>query len=136
MTGESRHPSASLLQQALIEAEEGSTGEIRVHLSRRPFEPNALKRATRLFDRFGMNRTAQRNAVLLYVNLRKHRFAIVADRGFSQAVEPMVWDRIAAELSDHFRSTHPDRAMAIAIIRIGVQLQKHFPAHLEKGTQS
>jgi uncharacterized membrane protein len=122
--GEERH---SPIVDAIAGSEEGTTGEIRVHLSRRIIERDPFARAARLFRRYGISRTAQRNGVLIYVNLRRHRFALVGDEGFHAAVGQPFWEKLARELSENLRATHPERAIAIAVIRVGQRLNKHFP---------
>jgi uncharacterized membrane protein len=121
---------SSPIVQALAKAEAGTTGEIRVHLTKSLFEKDPFGRATRLFERFGMARTSQHNAVLLYVNLRKQRFAIAADHGIDQAVGPHYWKLLSKELAENLRSTHPERAIALAIESLGQKLRQHFPENL------
>ena len=115
--------------QAIALAEAGSTGEIRLQLSKRFIERNPVARATKLFRSLGMSRTAQHNAVLLYVNLRYRRFAIVEDQGISRALGQQYWTTLAKELAENLRTTHPERAIILAIESVGTQLQKHFPVH-------
>lgn len=117
---------------AIAAAEDSTTGEIRVHLSRRFFEKDPYRRAKALFDRFGMWRTAQRNGILLYVNLRKHRFAVYGDEGIHKVVGQHYWERLARNLSENLRSTHPEKAIAIAVLEIGETLKKYFPADLDR----
>lgn len=113
--------------RAIALAETGTTGEIRVHLSRRLFEKNPFNHALWLFDRFGMTRTLQRNAVLLYVNLRRHRFAIVADQALHQVLGQNYWQQFSREFSEEMRGTDPERGVAIAVSRLGEKLKLHFP---------
>jgi uncharacterized membrane protein len=116
---------------ALAEAERGSTGEIRVHLSRRWIERDPFTRATALFREFGMGRTAKRNAVLVYVNLRARKFAIAADEGVTAAVGARFWEKLSRELTVDLRSTHPENAVALTVRRIGDALRKHFPEEVQ-----
>lgn len=118
---------ADPIVRAIAQAERGTTGEIRVHLTRRPWERDPLAKCRRIFARFGMGRTRQRNAVLLYVNLRRHRFAVLADQGIDRAVGEEFWKRFSAQLSEDLRATHPERAIAIAVLAIGEKLTLHFP---------
>jgi uncharacterized membrane protein len=113
--------------RAIALAETGTTGEIRVHLTKRLIERNPHNRALWLFDRFGMTRTRQRNAVLLYVNLRRRRFAILGDQAIDQAVTQIYWRQLANQLTEDLRSTDPERAIAMAVESIGEKLKWHFP---------
>jgi uncharacterized membrane protein len=112
---------------AIQRAEEGTTGEIRVHLTQRLFEKDAYKRATQIFSEYGMNRTAQRNAVLLYINLRKKKFAIIADMGFDEKIDPDFWNQLGRQLTYQLRSTERERAIGLAIETVGDALKKWFP---------
>jgi uncharacterized membrane protein len=116
---------------AIAEAEAGSTAEVRVHVTKRLFERAPFKRAEKLFARFGMSRTQHRNAVLLYVNLRRRRFAIVSDRGADRALGPSYWKEFSRSLSQELRATDPERAIAQAVIQLGLKLRTHFPKENE-----
>lgn len=122
----------SPIVEAIRIAEQGTTGEIRVHLSKRWIEKDAYARAERIFHEYGMTRTTHRNAVLLYVNLRRHKFAIIGDESIHERVGSRYWQRIARRLSEDLRSTHPERAIAMAVQEIGEALKKHFPADLNE----
>ncbi len=121
----------SPIVDAIAEAELGTTGEIRVHLSRSWVEKDAYKHAERLFNQFDMQRTRNRNAVLLYVNMRRHLFAIVGDEGIHQVVGQKYWEVLAGRLAQNLHETHPEKAIAIAVREIGAKLREHFPADLD-----
>lgn len=121
----------SPIVEAIAEAELGTTGEIRVHLSRRWIEKDAFAHAWKLFNRFEMSRTAQRNGILLYVNTRRHKFAIVGDEGIHKVVGQHYWEEIAKHLTEDLHSTHFERAIATAVKSIGATLKKYFPADLD-----
>jgi uncharacterized membrane protein len=117
----------SKIVEAIAEAETHTTGEIRVHISKRWFEPDPYRRAQKVFDRLGMGRTSLKNAVLLYVNLRHRKFAIYGDEGIHQSVGQRYWERIARELSQDLRGTHHENAIALAVSKIGKALEENFP---------
>ena len=119
--------SQSPIVDAIRSAEKDTTGEIRVHLSRKWIEKDPFRHATRLFHQFGMFRTSQRNAVLLYVNLKRHKFAIIGDGGIHHIVGQRYWEELARELKNNFISTHPENAIALAVLKVGEVLREHFP---------
>lgn len=121
----------SPIVRAIAEVEKRTTGEIRVHLSRRWIERDPFARAQKLFQEYGMTRTAQRNGVLLYINLRRHKFAIVGDEGIHRTVGQKYWEELARALHDDLMSTHLENAVAIAVHTIGATLQRFFPADLD-----
>lgn len=124
------HPSP--IVQAIAQAEATTTGEIRVHLSRRRWERDPLAHAARLFIRFGMTQTEARNGVLIYVNLRRRRFAVVGDVGVHEKVAPGFWRQVADHLAENLHATHPERAVAEAVVEVGRELARWFPADAHK----
>jgi uncharacterized membrane protein len=118
---------SSPIVEAIAEAESRTSGEIRVHLTRRRFERDPFQRAWKLFHQYGMTRTAQRNAVLFYLNLRKKKFAIVGDEGIHRVVGAHYWEELAKSLREDLLSTHIENAVALAVRTIGVTLERFFP---------
>lgn len=129
--GKENKKELSPIVQAITDAERASTGEIRVHLSRRWIEKDPFDRAFRLFHQFGMTKTRQRNAVLLYINLRKKKFAIVGDEGIHHVVGQRYWEELALHLKQDLQSTHIENAVALAVRTIGMTLKKFFPVDLD-----
>jgi uncharacterized membrane protein len=128
--GKLKVESSSPILKAIQDAEAGTTGEIRVHLSQRPYERDPYQRALKIFEDYEMFRTQNRNAILIYVNLRKHQFAFVGDRGLHSVIDASTWRTLALELSDNLRSTHSERAIALTIESLGKILMKFFPQEL------
>jgi uncharacterized membrane protein len=120
--------------EAIQEAEQGTTGEVRVHLSRSFIEKDPFAHAWRIFEQYGMVRTTNRNAVLLYVNLRRKKLALIGDEGIHHAVGQEYWEKIVAKLTEDLRSTHAERAIAHAVRKIGETLRHFFP--LEEGARN
>ena len=67
---------------AIAEAEDKTSGEIRLHV-----EPNCkgevLDRAAEVFFKLGMDKTKDSNGVLIYVAHEDHKFAIIGDKGIN-----------------------------------------------------
>jgi uncharacterized membrane protein len=59
------------LVEAIQQAENQSTGEIRVHIDK-PTVDNNAKVAFDVFKKLGMDKTKERNAVLFHVNFEKN----------------------------------------------------------------
>ncbi len=117
----------SPIVDAIVRAEAHTTAEIRVHVSEHWFEPDPLRRARRMFARLGMDRTRDRNAVLLYVNLRRRRFAIYGDEAVHSRLGDPVWKKILHTLHDDLLGTHSERAIAQCVDLIGVVLHGLYP---------
>src|SRR5207245_11748894 len=65
--------------QAIREAESKTSGEIRVFVQRGKLDVDPLIAAQKKFHRLGMHKTPERNAVLIFVAPRAHKFAVVGD---------------------------------------------------------
>ena len=63
---------------AIKEAEKNTSGEIRVHIDKKCKE-DVLDRAAFLFDTLSMQKTAERNGVLIYIATEDRQLAILGD---------------------------------------------------------
>ena len=114
---------------AIQAAEAGTIGQIRVHVSGSFLERDPMRAAWKWFNRLRMQKTAERSGVLIYVNLRKKRFAIIGDTGLHQKVGDEFWSGVASQLgADIKKLGHPEEALVLAVNRVGEVLRKHFPA--------
>ena len=66
--------------------ESRSSGEIVVHLCGRSRTGSIMRDAAETFTRLGLSRTRDRNAVLFFIAVRDHRFAVLGDRGIDERV--------------------------------------------------
>jgi uncharacterized membrane protein len=111
---------------AVSRAEAGPSGEIRVHLDATcPGDP--VTRATRVFEDLGLHRTAERNAVLLYVAIEDRKLAVLGDAGVHIRVPPGYWATLTAALERHFREGQPRQGLIEVVGELGVLLAQHFP---------
>ena len=113
--------------QAIREAEEKTSGEIRVHLQRGKLAGDPLPAAQRKFYSLKMHKTRERNAVLIFVAARAHKFAVVGDEAIHERCGNALWHRIVDKMREHFRSERFTDALVEAIGEVGEVLAKHFP---------
>ena len=112
---------------AIEHAEAGTSGEIRVHVTRG--EPEDLEQSARLrFQKLGMTLTRERNAVLFYIAPKLKRFQIVGDEGVHAKCGDDFWKATAEEMSSAFRKSDFTGGLVTGIGRIGDVLKAHFPA--------
>lgn len=104
-----------------------STGEVRVHIARNRFERDPTSTALQLFEEYGMARTTDRNAVLLYLNRATRKFSIIADEGIHRAVGQRYWDQLAMNFREDLLSTHFESAITLFAFSVGTTLSKKFP---------
>jgi uncharacterized membrane protein len=117
--------------QAIRDAELKTSGEIRVFIQRGKLEGDPLIAAQKKFHRLGMHKTPERNAVLIFVAPRAHKFAIVGDEGVHQKCGEELWQRLVNHMRDHFRNEKFSEAIVDAIREIGSALAAHFPKGLK-----
>lgn len=111
---------------AIAEAESKSSGEIRVFVSHEmPLDP--LLAAETQFLKLGMDKTRERNGVLLYFSPRSQQFAVFGDRGIHEKCGTDFWQDIAAGISADLKAGRFTEAVIEAVKRIGDVLAKHFP---------
>jgi uncharacterized membrane protein len=112
--------------KAIADAEKKSSGEIRVHVTRRKPD-NLEQRARRRFELLGMTKTADRNGVLIYIAPRLRRFQILGDSGIHEKCGDDFWKETAAEIESHFRKGEFTEGIVRGIAKIGDVLAAHFP---------
>ena len=113
---------------AIGEAEKKMCGEIRVFVSRKEPE-DAVASAQRRFGKLGMDKTRERNGVLIYVAPRVRKFAIIGDVAIHQRCGDGFWKDVAAEITGHFKKGEFTDGIIHAIRRAGALMAQHFPRH-------
>jgi uncharacterized membrane protein len=104
---------------AILDTESRLKVEVRVHISRRFIELNPMKRAFRIFGRWGAQ-DGQR--MLLYVNVSKRKYAWVGHFDSNSKPSKRFWDKISEELVRNLRSTQYENAIAHSIRFMGQEL--------------
>ena len=119
-----------LILAAIREAEQNTSGEIRVHIENH-CQCDVLDRATEVFAELHMHLTKLRNGVLFYIAIKDHQFAVLGDAGINAAVPDHFWEDITAEVIKHFKQKHYATGLANGIKMAGQQLKAHFPYNRE-----
>jgi uncharacterized membrane protein len=115
------------IEAAIDAAERRTSGELRVAISRFYFWGNARRAAETAFRRLHMDRTRNRNGVLIFVAPRVRRFAIVGDVGIHQHVTAVFWNDLSAEMQMVFAGGDLTGGLEHAVAAIGDRLAAHFP---------
>lgn len=126
-SGSGKAQGTSPIVRAIEEAEKTTSAEIRVHLSRRIIELDPLARAEYWFLQNKMHETKDRNGVLLYINIRRHKFAVFGDQGITKLVGPDYWNFVATELGKSLKINKVEDAIALIVTLIGLKLSIFFP---------
>ena len=83
--------------------------------------------AQKKFHQLGMHKTHERNAVLIFVAPRTHKFAVVGDKAIHEKCGDEFWQRIIDGMRTHFQNEKFSHAIIEAIEEIGKVLAAHFP---------
>lgn len=112
---------------AVRQAEQRTSGEVRVFFETRCRFVNPVDRAAEIFFGLKMDLTEQRNGVLVYVAFRDHQFAIFADEGIYREMGKDYWNVEAKKMLEAFaKQDHVDGIVSV-INDIGDALHLHFP---------
>jgi uncharacterized membrane protein len=111
---------------AIGEAEGHTSGEIRVHLDK-GFEGEVTEAAAKVFHDLGMDKTAERNGVLIYIVPSAHQFAIIGDKGIDEKVPPHFWEEVRDVMQARFRHGQFADGICEGVLRAGQKLKEHFP---------
>jgi uncharacterized membrane protein len=112
---------------AIREAESKTSGEIRVYIQRGSLNGDPLIVAKKKFQKLGMHNTSERNAALIFVAPRAHKFAIVGDKAIHEKCGEEFWQRVIDRMRTHFQNEKFSRAIVEGIEKIGKLLAAHFP---------
>jgi len=114
------------IEQAVKSAELMTSGEVRVFVSRDP-AADPVYAAEQQFDELGMQRTAARNGVLIYVAPESRNFAIVGDIGVHRLCGEAFWQQVAVAMEERFQAGRFTEAISHGLMEAGRLLGEHFP---------
>jgi uncharacterized membrane protein len=113
--------------EAIRGAESRTSGEIRVYIQRGKFETDPVLLAQKKFQRLGMYETRERNAVLIFVAPRAHKFAVVGDQAIHEKCGEQFWQHVVDGMRVHFQNEKFSHALTEAVNQVGRVLAAHFP---------
>lgn len=114
------------ITDAIEQAENRTSGEIRVCLSKRcPGE--AIQQATVYFEKLGMHKTALKTGVLIFLAIEDRKFAIIGDKGINERVPENFWNASKEAMQRHFKKGDFLTGILTGIHSVSDQLQKFFP---------
>ncbi|MGY6741638.1 MAG: TPM domain-containing protein [Cecembia sp.] len=116
---------------AIQEAERATSGEIQVHIENQ-CGADVMDRAAEVFETLKMHKTRERNAVLFYLAVEDHQFAVLGDCGINAVVPEGFWEKIKDQMIADFRQSQFTEGLCKGIALCGQTLQSHFPFD-EKG---
>ncbi|HPG12650.1 MAG TPA: TPM domain-containing protein [Chitinophagaceae bacterium] len=118
---------AHLIVKAIRQAEKRTSGEVRVFVESKCRWMDAIDRAAELFFSLKMEKTEQRNAVLVYIAMKDHQLAVFGDEGIHNKVGTAYWNNVVAEMISSFNKNDYAKGIAECVIQVGDALTEHFP---------
>ena len=116
---------------AIQNAEQQTSGEIRIFVESRCKYVDALDRAKEIFVSLRMNETEQRNGTLVYVAIKDRQAAVFGDEGIHQKVGESYWKDTVAKMLLHFRNQKLVDGICQGIHDLEEALKNHFPYNSE-----
>jgi uncharacterized membrane protein len=113
--------------QAIRKAESKTSGEIRVLIQRGKLNSDPFVAAQKKFHRLGMHKTRERNAILIFVAPRVHKFAVIGDKAIHEKCGDQFWQRVVEKMRMHFQNEKFSDALIEAVEEIGDVLASDFP---------
>lgn len=124
----SADPGNAVIEEAIRAAEEKTSGEIRVFISRHPCaDPGRAARQE--FVRLEMFRTPLRNGVLLYFAPESRAFALASDEAIQFRCGPEFEAAVTAAAVARLKEGNLTEALVEAIRSAGDLLAHQFPRH-------
>ena len=112
---------------AIRYAESRTSGEIRVYMESHCKYVNAVDRAAEVFFSLKMDKTKERNAVLLYIAVKDHQVAIFGDEGIYGKTGKVYWETLVAHILAHFNKENFALGISEYVKEIGEGLHRFFP---------
>lgn len=112
---------------AIKDAEQQTSGEIRVYVESRCKFIDPIDRAAELFFGLKMDATEHRNGTLVYLAYKDHQLAVFGDDGIHKKVGPDFWKSALSDMREHFLQSHYAEGLVTVIQKIGEALRHHFP---------
>ena len=94
--------------QAIEQAENNTSGEIRVHIEALTDEDH-FEHALKVFEKLEMHKTELRNGVLIYIAVNDHQFVILGDEGINKVVANDFWEKTKDVMQDHFKKENSNK---------------------------
>jgi uncharacterized membrane protein len=122
----SKHVEHDGIVTAIRDAEQKTSGEIRVVIS--PYHVESpVAEAQVEFLRLGMDRSRDRNGVLIFVAPRSHKFAVIGDESVHAKCGDEFWRKLAEAMTGYFKKSEFTPGIIHGVQQAGALLAEHFP---------
>lgn len=115
------------LSAKIAAAEQLTSAELCVVITRSSWL-GIRNKAGHLFRKYGLHKTADRNAVMILVDTRSRELLVYGDEGVHQRVGEAFWSEVRDAMLEELRAGRPADALATGIRLAGEKLALLFPA--------
>jgi uncharacterized membrane protein len=112
---------------AIRTAEKRTSGEIRVFVESRCSYVDAIDRAAEVFFGLKMDKTEDRNGVVLYIAMKDQQLAVYGDKGIYEKVGTEFWNKEVFKMLSTFKKESYAEGIIQIVKEIGDALVTHFP---------
>ncbi len=112
---------------AIRAAEKRTSGEIRVFIESRCSYVDPVDRAVEIFFGLKMDKTEDRNGVVLYIAMKDHQLAVFGDKGIHEKVGTEFWNKEVNKMLSSFSKENYTDGIVQIVTEIGNALVSHFP---------
>ena len=112
---------------AIRKAEQRTSGEVRVYVESKNTYVDPMDRAAEIFYNLKMDKTDERNAVLLYIAVKDKELALFGDEGIYKATGESFWNNAVKEMLKEITAQDIIGGMVHCIGKIGETLHEKFP---------
>lgn len=118
---------SAAITKAIEQAEQKTSGEIRLFVEQKCHFVEATDRAIEVFHQLQMQKTKDRNGVLVYLAVKDKQIAILGDEGIHTKVGDVFWNKMVQKAVSHFNTSNYVKGVTEIILTIGETLQTYFP---------
>ncbi len=112
---------------AIKNAEQQTSGEVRVFVESNCSFVDALDRASEIFFSLKMDHTEHRNGVLVYVAIKDKQVAVFGDEGIFDKAGRAFWNNAVHHMIYRFSNDNIAEGIEQVVKEIGESLTHHFP---------
>jgi uncharacterized membrane protein len=117
----------SRIVESVQQAEQRTSGEVRVFIESRCRYVDPLDRAKEIFVSIKMDATQLRNGTLVYVAVKDRQAAVFGDEGIHQKVGQKYWEDEVNKMLLSFKQNALAEGLVQCVTDIGEVLHKYFP---------
>lgn len=115
------------LVTSIQNAEQRTSGEVRLFVESKCRYVNAVDRAQEIFLNLQMDKTELRNATLVYIAIKDKQAAVFGDEGIHQKVGEEYWKSVVSKMLLQFMQEKLIDGICVAISQLGEALVYYFP---------